>query len=135
MPVRNEPQPSQSQHGFRFPLPISAQRLFDSDRWKEIRSPAGEGYNHPVAVRVNRGGEITEVTKEGTRVYAGEPFDREPFDRGPGGGRGVRIEIDFDAEHGMRWILGLTFHKGMTFADVVMRHGQSGVWPDVIWRR
>ena len=104
------------------PMPIPAREMFTPQG--ELRSPEGEEQNHPVAVRVNRGGEITEVTNAGTRVYAGDVPDR-----------GVRIELDFDTEQGINWTLALHFQKGITRAEVLKRSYDSAYpWPSVIWR-
>ena len=99
-----------------------------------LRSCSGDTYNHPIAVRVNRGGEITEVTEDGTRLSAGSPA-----------GRGVRIEVDFISENdGHLWTLALQFHKGQTFTEVYPGPAlavaedpgiRTAKWPhDTIWR-
>jgi hypothetical protein len=100
---------------------MSTRSQLGPDGWNAIRSPAGEEFNHPVAVRVNCGGEITEVTKGGTHVYSGQPSSH-----------GVRIEIDFHAEWGMHWTLALMFAKGETYAGVLRRRGEADVWPETV---
>lgn len=108
------------------PVKIAAFDVFDEDG---VLSPIHrDTYNHPTAVRVNRGGEITEVTAAGTKVSAGEEARKY---------RGVCIEIDFSDESGLDWTLEFNFHKGNTLVGVLKRQQRlNGGYPDVpeIWR-
>lgn len=63
-------------------------------------------YSHIEAVTVNRGGEITEVGHDGTKMIAGKPDDR-----------GASVEILFWCESGHRWKHRMYFYKGQTFLD------------------
>jgi hypothetical protein len=86
-------------------------------------SPDGGLCNHPVALRVNAGGLLTNITSAGTELSAGEPA-----------GRGVRVEIDFDPETAEDpWTLVLYFHKGDTILEVERRRGAERTL-DTIWR-
>jgi hypothetical protein len=60
-------------------------------------------YLRPVKVEVNRGGEITTIDHEGTRLSLGTSA-----------GRGVSIEITFIGECGHVSSLNFQFHKGVT---------------------
>jgi hypothetical protein len=102
-------------------LHIPAFDVFDEEK---VLSPNNrDTYNHPTAVRVNRGGEITEVTAAGTKVSAGEE---------PRKYRGVCIEIDFSDESGLDWTLEFNFHKGNTLVGVLKRQQRlDGDYPDV----
>jgi hypothetical protein len=106
-------------------LPIGRYFVTDEERLRTVslRSPEGDDYNHPVAVRVNRGGEITEVTKSGTQISTGTAF-----------ARGVRVEIDFDPETADDpWTFAFWFHKGRAYAEVLQRRGAERTF-DTIWR-
>jgi hypothetical protein len=107
-------------------LHIPAFDVFDEEK---VLSPNNrDTNNHPTAVRVNRGGEITEVTVAGTKVSAGEK---------PRKYRGVCIEIDFSDESGLDWTLEFNFHKGATYVEVLKRQKarvHDGYYPDEIWR-
>lgn len=59
---------------------------------------------HLQSVEVNRGGEITMIELQGTKVRAGEAA-----------GRGVRMEMIFWCEVGHKWRQSLQFHKGTMF--------------------
>lgn len=63
----------------------------------------GFEYVHPISVRVNRGGEITTVDHEGTRMKAAAPA-----------GRGVLISVTYQCESGHRFRWDAQFHKGLT---------------------
>ena len=98
-------------------------QMNDGRTLAELVSPAGGECNHPIAVRVNAGGVITEVTSSGTRMYTG-----------PEPGRGVRVELDFDPEtDDDLWTLALHFHKGHTYVEVLQRRGDERKF-GVIWR-
>lgn len=56
---------------------------------------------HLQAVEVNRGGEITSIDQDGTKLKAGEPS-----------GRGVRVEMILWCEAGHKWRHSLQFNKG-----------------------
>jgi hypothetical protein len=80
-------------------------------------------YQHPVAVRVNRGGEITTVTQAGTVITQGQPF-----------GRGVRIELDLVPELGAApWTLAFWFHKGVVHVEAALGLHVDPT-ADTIWR-
>jgi hypothetical protein len=84
----------------------------------------GYTYVHPVAVRVNRGGEITVVDHRGTHMEAGQPSER-----------GVLISVTYQCENGgHRFQWDGQFHKGNTFATC--RYQGDGVPDDLntIWR-
>ncbi len=104
-------------------------RIFEYDRgwgfkYQFLRDPfEGDSCIHPSAVRVNRGGEITEVTNEGTKITQDEAS-----------GRGVRIELDFDQEDGICWTLAFQFHKGATFTSLLLRENNPDRWASTIWR-
>lgn len=82
-------------------------------------------YMHPVAVIVNRGGEITTVDHGGTRI-----------DQGTADGRGVSIRVRFMCENGHHTsVLTLHFHKGGTGVsfESIPEDGDGGP-PPTIWR-
>jgi len=111
---------------------ITVQELFEAYTQRGggvmnmLRTPFGGEQNHPSAVRVNKGGDITEVTRVGTRQYRGAGCAR---------GRGVEIELDFDGEDGCLWTLALWFHKGDVYSEVLIRdHVSSFPAETVLWR-
>ncbi len=68
---------------------------------------------HIQAVEVKRGGEITCIDRQGTKVQAGEPS-----------GRGARVEITFWCESGHKWTRSFQFHKGNLFVeDLLLENG------------
>lgn len=92
-----------------------------------LRCPfCGFEYVHIEAVKVNAGGEITEVTSSGLCYW-----------RGKASGRGARIDITFWCENGHRWTRSLQFHKGMTFVeDTLLEEVEDfelPAWKD-LWR-
>lgn len=84
---------------------------------------------HPIAVRTNRGGEISTTTAHGTRITTAAPR-----------GRGVHVELVFDAECGHRFSLALQFHKGATTLAATPHDGgaamtsRRGPFLAAIWR-
>lgn len=82
------------------------------DRLVRCPEPGCEmGYMlHPIKVEVNRGGELTVLTSEGTRIEGGHKPD----------GRGVSNKVFFEGECGHVSMLKLHFHKGST-----IRHFKS----------
>lgn len=78
---------------------------------------------HPTEVAVNRGGEITTVDHNGTRMAAGSAV-----------GRGVLIAVDFTCECGGRSLLTFHFHKGATYQRVVKVEPEPEPCPATIWR-
>lgn len=78
---------------------------FDDERSPDIPKRAEELFNsecaHPVRVVVNRGGEITIVTAEGTKIEQGEAPSY-----------GVTIDVHFQTEDGQIFAERLKFHKG-----------------------
>jgi hypothetical protein len=98
----------------------------DGEVLNMLRTPFGGKQNHPAAVRVNKGGDITEVNRDGTRQYKGTGCTR---------GRGVEIELDFDGEDGCLWTLALWFHKGDVYSEVFIRdHVSPFPAETVLWR-
>jgi len=79
------------------------------------------------AVKVNRGGEITEITHHGTEMKAGKPA-----------GRGSLIEIGFWCESGHTWLHSLYFCKGNTSQDnellYTVHDGPVGCLNNELWR-
>jgi hypothetical protein len=61
---------------------------------------------HLQAVEVNRGGEITNVDKDGTRIKAGDPS-----------GRGARVTLTLWCEQGHKWTRSFQFHKGSIYVE------------------
>lgn len=61
---------------------------------------------HIESVKINRGGEITTVDYQGTKLKSGEPS-----------GRGSKIEIVFWCESGHRWVKRIQFCKGETSVE------------------
>jgi len=58
---------------------------------------------HIDSVKVNRGGEVTVIQQEGTRMQSSEPD-----------GRGATIIITLWCENGHKWENIFHFHKGQT---------------------
>lgn len=98
---------------------------------KKILCPScGGSMMHPVSVRVNRGGEITIVDSDGTRMKAALAE-----------GRGATIEIEFECEDGHASTIRYQFHKGSTYTESVFdgplpTQGTTGepIRRDTLWR-
>ena len=71
--------------------------------------PCAEHMVHIESVKVNRGGEITAITCEGTEVFRGEAV-----------GRGAEIEIVYWCEAHHKWKVTQRFHKGLVFIDTIL---------------
>ena len=92
----------------------------------------GEEYVYPVAVRVDRGGKATEVTKAGTKP---DRTDIRMKDTDNPLRRGVVIEVEFNCESGCKFVQVFTFHKGWTFARLLFGPGEPLPTGDLtIWR-
>ena len=84
---------------------------------------------HIESVRVNAGGKITDVTRDGTKLSEGEPA-----------GRGVRIEIVYWCEAMHKWKVVQQFHKGSVFVtetllvDAPEGFDEGGVEVGDLWR-
>jgi len=61
---------------------------------------------HLQAVEVNRGGEITSIDYQGTKIRAGDAS-----------GRGARVELILWCEGGHKWRQSLQFSKGNLFQE------------------
>jgi hypothetical protein len=84
-----------------------------------LKCPCGldqSDHVHPIAVRVNRGCEITSFTTHGTKITTGSPR-----------GRGVCVELAFDGECGHRFIVVLSFHKGETILEAPPHDGGAAM--------
>lgn len=82
---------------------------------------------HIESVKVNRGGEITTINSDGTRMAAGLPS-----------GRGARVEMVFSCESGHKWRKSYQFHKGATEVSddlmlTVNSMGEDDIFGD-LWR-
>lgn len=79
--------------------------LYDgSGSSSQVRCPScGDGLIHPIKVVVNRGGEITTVTDQGTAIT-----------KGKAAGRGVLIASYFACECGTVFVTCHHFHEGAT---------------------
>lgn len=83
-------------------------------------------YVHIESVQVNRGGEITEIGHEGTKLKSGAPA-----------GRGSSVCITMWCESGHKWNHHLLFHKGqIETSDEILITGDAS-WQDYVeelWR-
>ena len=78
---------------------------------------------HMQSVQVNRGGEITSIDRDGTRMAAGAPS-----------GRGSCVEITFWCESGHKWRRTLQFHKGTVFtSDELILSNEDGTGEEDIF--
>lgn len=81
---------------------------------------------HIESVKVNRGGEITEISKAGTHLTSGEAS-----------GRGALVAVTMWCEEGHKWIHKMQFHKGtVSISDEILIAGDPS-WPDFthdLWR-
>lgn len=78
---------------------------------------------HIENVRVNRGGEVTHVNHDGTRLRAGTPS-----------GRGARIEVTLFCENGHEWTSSLQFHKGTLTSENQLLSEDAGHFSHDLWR-
>ncbi len=82
---------------------------------------------HMETVKVNRGGEITRINGNGTRMSAGSPS-----------GRGACVEMVFWCESGHKWRRTLQFHKGaVEVSDKLIFTIEDGAGEDIcgdLWR-
>lgn len=85
---------------------------------------------HPIAVLVDRGGDVVKVTAEGLETMTLPPTQA----------RGVMIDVRCACEAGHGWTIRLRFHKGSTFVETteLLSYPESPQgWPDIpdtIWR-
>jgi len=82
----------------------------------------GFEYVHPIAVRVTRAKEMTEITSKGI-------FIRDAINPG----RGVIIEMVYACENGHRGVIILTFHRGITYVEHRKLSKSRYKWK-TIWR-
>jgi len=75
----------------------------DPDAQMVLCPTCGFEYVHPISVMVNRGGEITTVDADGTRMRSSAPS-----------GRGVLVTVTYQCESGDRFRWEMQFHKGNT---------------------
>jgi len=78
---------------------------------------------HMESVQVNRGGELTEIGYDGTRLRAGSPS-----------GRGARVETTLFCEYGHKWTSVLQFHKGTLTSENHLISETSGNFCHDLWR-
>jgi hypothetical protein len=97
--------------------------------YENVVCPCGDEHVYPIAVRVARGKAITEVTKAGTR-----DGNIKMKDDTSGLGRGVMIEVEFNCEHGHKFVQVFEFYKGWTFSRLLFGHAPDLPTDDVIWR-
>lgn len=81
--------------------------------------PCGEEHVYPVAVRIEQGGTVTEVTCAGSRSNGSRSM--KSSDRY---GRGAVIEVEFNCESGCKFVQVFEFHRGRTFAWLLLGHAE-----------
>jgi len=83
---------------------------------KNLNCPFCDSQNvHPEKVFINRCGEITDISHNGTKMKTGPPE-----------GRGATIEIVFWCEGFHKWIHRIQYHKGnTTIMDILILEGLS----------